>query len=92
MVKFNVDFALTLKDIFFLYHDIRFEKLKNYNLYINVEKITVFQRQNNVILSTLNQRWNLTLKQRGFWVDTKNNFVLMLWSLTDCNFLLTLKR
>ena len=76
-VKFNVDFALTLKDIFFLYHDIRFEKLKNYNLYINVEKITVFQRQNNVILSTLNQRWNLTLKQRWFWVDTENRFILM---------------
>ena len=51
--------------------------LKNYNLYINVEKITVFQRRNNVILSTLNQHWNLTLKQSWFWVDTENKFVLM---------------
>ena len=50
------------------------EKLK---LYIKVEKITVFQRRNNVSLSTLNQRRNLTLKQRWFWVDSKNNFVLI---------------
>ena len=32
--------------------------------YINVEKISVFERQNNVALSTLNQRQSLTLKQR----------------------------
>ena len=32
--------------------------------YINVEKISVFERQNNVALSTLNQRRSLTLKQR----------------------------
>ena len=51
--------------------------LENYNLYINVEKITLFQRRNNVILSTWNQRWNLTLKQCWFWVDTENNFILM---------------
>ena len=51
--------------------------LKNYNLYINVEKITVFQRRNNVILSTLNQRWNLTLKQRWICVQTENKFILM---------------
>ena len=44
------------------------EKLK---LYIKVEKTTVFQRRNNVSLSTLNQRRNLTLKQRWFWVDSK---------------------
>ena len=37
--------------------------------------MTVFQRQNNVSLLTLNQRRNLTLKQRWFWVDTKINFV-----------------
>ena len=30
--------------------------------------MTVFQRRNNVSLSTLNQRRNLTLKQRWFWV------------------------
>ena len=36
------------------------EKLKS--LY-NGEKITVFQRRNNVNLSKLNQRQNLTLKQ-----------------------------
>ena len=44
------------------------EKLK---LYINVEKITVFQRRSNVSLSTLNQRRNLTLKQCWFWVYNK---------------------
>ena len=44
------------------------EKLKS--LY-NVEKITVFPRRNKVSLSTLNQRQNLTLKQRWFWVGTK---------------------
>ena len=37
------------------------EKLKSY---INVEKVTVFQRRNDASLSTLNQRRNLTLKQR----------------------------
>ena len=31
---------------------------------MNVEKITVSQRRKNVSLSTLNQRRNLTLKQR----------------------------
>ena len=51
--------------------------LRNFNLYINVEEITVFQRRNNVILSTLKQHQNLTLKQRWFWVDTKTNFVLL---------------
>ena len=33
--------------------------------------MTVFQRRSNVSLSTLNQRRNLTLKQRWFWVDSK---------------------
>ena len=33
--------------------------------------MTVFQRRNNVSLSTLSQRRNLTLKQRWFWVDSK---------------------
>ena len=37
------------------------EKLKS--LY-SVEMITVFQRRNNINLPTLNQRQNLTLKQR----------------------------
>ena len=36
--------------------------------------MTVFQRRNNVTLSTLNQRWNLTLKQRWFGVDSKKQF------------------
>ena len=36
---------------------------KSKSLY-NVEMITVFQRRNNVSLSTLNQRRSLTLKQR----------------------------
>ena len=48
---------------------------RNYNLYINVEK-SVFQRRNNIILSTLNQGWNLRLKQRWFWVETKKTFSL----------------
>ena len=51
------------------------EKLKS--LY-NVEMINVFQRRNNISLSTINQRRNLTLKQRWFWVDYKNIFGLML--------------
>ena len=33
--------------------------------------MTVFQRRHNVSLATLNRRWNLTLKQRWFWVDCK---------------------
>ena len=33
--------------------------------------MAVFQRRNNVSLSTLNQRRNLTLKQPWFWVDSK---------------------
>ena len=37
------------------------EKLK---LCINVKKITILQRRNNVNLMTLNQRRNLTFKQR----------------------------
>ena len=65
----NVDFGFTLKTILFLYHDAW--KIK---VYINVDEVTVFQRRNNVSLSTLNQRRNLTLKQRWFWVDTKNIF------------------
>ena len=41
-----------------MYHDV----WKITNLYINIKKMTVFQRR-NVSLSTLNQRRNLTLKQ-----------------------------
>ena len=37
------------------------EKLKSF---YNVEMMTVFQRRNNVSLSMLYQRRNLTLKQR----------------------------
>ena len=65
---------------------------KNYSLYINAVKITVFQRRNNVIWSTLYQRRNFTSKQRWFWVETKNNFVLMLWSLRDCNFFIDVEK
>ena len=36
--------------------------------------ITVFESRNNVSLSTLNQRRNLTLKQRLFWVNSKKVF------------------
>ena len=55
---------------------------KSKSLY-NVEMITVFQRRNNVSLSTLNQRRSLTLKQRWFWVDHKNVIVLMFCSNFD---------
>ena len=33
--------------------------------------MAVFQHRNSVSLSKLNQRWNLRLKQRWFWVDSK---------------------
>ena len=46
--------------------------------------MTVFQRWNNVSLSTLNQPRNLTLKQRWFWVDSK-----ILLSLTIIQYLRT---
>ena len=39
--------------------------------------MTVFQRRNNVSLSTLNERQSLTLKQRWFWVHHKNIFAFM---------------
>ena len=51
--------------------------MRNCILYINFEEITVFQRRNDVILSTLKQHQNLMLKQRWFWVDTKTNFILL---------------
>ena len=52
------------------------EKLK---LYIKVEKITVFQRRNNVSLSTLNQRQNLNLKFNiDFGLTLKIYFALTL--------------
>ena len=38
--------------------------LEKSKLCINVEKTTPFQRQENVSLSTLNERRNLTLEQR----------------------------
>ena len=39
--------------------------------------MTVFQRRNNVSLSVVNQRQNLTLKQLWFWFDTEIIFVLL---------------
>ena len=51
--------------------------MRNFNLYIKVEEITVSQRRDNFILSTLKQLQNSMLKQRWFWVDTKRNFVLL---------------
>ena len=54
-----------------------------WTLCITVEKITVFDFRNNDSLSTLNQRQNLTLKQRWFWAGTKTNFVLMLYQQTQ---------
>ena len=43
-------------------------KIKYLN--ISIEKKAVFQCRNNVGLSTLNQSWNLTLKQCWFCADT----------------------
>ena len=40
--------------------------------------MTVFQRRNNVSLSTLNERRKLTVKQRWFWVDSKKPLSLMI--------------
>ena len=54
--------------------------------------MTVFQRQNNVSLLTINQRRNLTLKKRSFSLDTKTNFLSgrvlfhSNYGLTACNF------
>ena len=69
----SVDFGLTLKTTLFLLWSLR-----TCNFSIDVEKITVFQHWNNIILSTLNQRRNLTLKERWFWVDMKK-FLLLLY-------------
>ena len=55
------------KVILFIYHDV----WKTTNLYINIKKMTVFQRRNKVSLSTLNPRRNLMLKQLWFWVDSR---------------------
>ena len=57
----NTDFGLTLKRIVFVLWYKR-----NYIVYVNVKEITVFQHRDSVILSTLNQRQKLTLKQRSF--------------------------
>ena len=57
----NTDFGLTLKRIVFVLWYKR-----NYIIYINVKEITVSQHRDSVILSTLNQRQKLTLKQRSF--------------------------
>ena len=40
--------------------------------------MAVFQRRNNVSLTTSNQRRNLTLKKRWFWVDSKKLLSLMI--------------
>ena len=48
--------------------------LEKSKLHINIEEITVFQSRNNVSLSMLNQRRNLMLKQRWFWVNSKTQF------------------
>ena len=66
--------------------------LEKLNFYINLEKITEFKRQNNVSLSTQNQRRNLTLEQRWFLGVHKNIFVLMLNAWEIVILILTLKR
>ena len=62
------------KAILFINHDV----WKITNLYINIKNMTVFQRRNNVSLSTLNERRKLTSKQRWFWVDSKKPLSLMI--------------
>ena len=62
------------KAILFINHDV----WKITNLYINIKNMTVFQRRNNVSLSTLNERRKLTVKQRWFWVDSKKRLSLMI--------------
>ena len=54
--------------------------------------MTVFQHRNNVILSKLNQRQNLTLKQRCFWVDNENILLLSYDARKIIVFTLTLQR
>ena len=64
---------------------------KSKSLY-NVEMITVFQRRNNISLSSLNQPRNLKLKQPWFWVDKKTFLLLCytVWEIVICT--LTFKR
>ena len=54
--------------------------------------MTVFQRRNNVVLSKLNQRQNLTLKQCCFWVDNENILLLSYDARKIIVFTLTLQR
>ena len=61
--------------------------MKNLNLYINVQKVRVFQRRNSVSLSALNQRRNLTLKQRWFCVDSKKQTCSYTMMLENFKFL-----
>ena len=69
--------------ILFVYHDAWKTKI----FIFNVERITIFQHWNNVSLSTLNQRWNLTLKH-WFWVGSKKQFcsyIILLEKLKSLN-------
>ena len=61
--------------------------LRDFNIYIDVEKITLFQRWNNFILSTLNQCQILTLKQHWIWVDTQNFYWSYVTTLKELQFL-----
>ena len=66
----NVDFGLTLKHNFVLIS----WSLKNYNVYINVEKINVFRGRNNVCLSTVNQRQKSTLLSNNIMLEKSKSF------------------
>ena len=54
--------------------------------------MTVFWRRNNISLSMLNQRRNLTLKQCWLWIDTKKVSLLCYHAQEFIIFILTLKR
>ena len=62
--------------------------LRNFKLHNNVEKATVFQRPNNLVLSLQIQRQNFIWKQHWIYFrlnlcDTKSSFIVMLWWLRN---------
>lgn len=60
LIQRRLESGLTLKTIFFLSYNAQ----KNYNLYINVKKTTVFQRRKNFIFFKLKSTSKLTMKTR----------------------------
>ena len=52
-------------------------------LYIYVKKICISTSKQYHFINTLKQRQNVMLKEQWLWVDTKTNFVLMLYQHTQ---------